>query len=91
MRLTQIEGPVELLLTKLNLLTKEDSGGKFWFGPGEVSAMLFESVGSKRPVGEVSFMWRPPSDSSLVDQALVDTLGIYFWWPVLSRKTKRCV
>ena len=81
LRLTQIEGSVELLLSKLNLLTRENCGGRFCFGPGESSAMLFEAVGSKRPMGDVFFMWRPPSDSSLAGQApTADTQGSLWLW-----------
>jgi len=80
LRLTQIEGSVALLLTKLNQLTRENCGARFSFGPGESSAMLFEAVDSKRPLGEVSFMWRPPSDPSLVGQAPADIQGSLWLW-----------
>ena len=81
LKLTQIEGSVELLMAKLNLLTREDCGGRFCLGPGEGSAMLFEKIGSKRPLGEVSFMWRPPSDSTAVVKALeMDSQATLWLW-----------
>ena len=75
LKLIELEGNVDLLLTKLNEFTREDSGGRFQWGPGEGSALLFKEPGSKRLLGEVSFLWKPRSN--MIDSSTTGCLWIW--------------
>ena len=59
LRLVQLEGRPELLMEKINMVTRGGAGGSLSLGPGEEEVVVYEGRGGGRCVGRVTYLWRP--------------------------------